>query len=108
MTEMKSSDTIMPMNPSDVLPGLPLQAKILFIRLRSIGDTILSIPLCTALKTWRPDLRISVLVEEPNDQVLANNPDIDHIISIRTADRIELEGLSSAPVRLSQHEATSF
>ena len=74
------------MNPSDVLPGLPLQAKILFIRLRSLGDTILSIPLYTALKTWRPDLGISVLVEEPNDQVIANNPCVDHIISIPAAD----------------------
>ena len=82
---MKSSVTIMPMNPSDVLPNLPHKAKILFIRLRSLGDTILSIPLYAALKAWRPDLKISVLVEEPNDQVLANNPSIDHIITIRTA-----------------------
>ncbi len=74
------------MNPSDVLPGLPLKAKILFIRLRSLGDTILSIPLYTALKNWRPDLGISVLVEEPNDQVIANNPCVDHIISIPAAD----------------------
>ena len=103
---MKPSDTILPMNPSDVLPGLPLQAKILFIRLRSIGDTILSIPLCTALKNWRPDLRISVLVEEPNDQVLANNPDIDHIISIRTADRSSwkvFRARLSALVKMRQH-----
>ena len=83
---MKSSVMIKPMNPSDVLPSLPSEAKVLFIRLRSLGDTILSIPLYAALKTWRPDLRISVLVEEPNDQVLANNPNIDHIISVRRAD----------------------
>jgi predicted lipopolysaccharide heptosyltransferase III len=84
---MKSSDTIMPRNPSDVLSSLSHEAKVLFVRLRSLGDTILSIPLYAALKSWRPDLSISVLVEEPNEQVLANNPNIDHIISIRMAVR---------------------
>ena len=85
----------MPMNPSDVLPSLRSEAKVLFIRLRSLGDTILSIPLYAALKTWRSDLRISVLVEEPNDQVLANNPNIDHIISIRRADGSNWKALRS-------------
>ena len=105
---MKSPVKIMPMNPSDVLPGLPLQAKILFIRLRSLGDTILSIPLYTALKTWRPDLRISVLVEEPNDQVIANNPSIDHIISIRAADGSNWKVFRARLSALAQHEAKSF
>ena len=100
--------SIMPMNPSDVLPGLPLQAKILFIRLRSLGDTILSIPLYTALKTWRPDLGISVLVEEPNDQVLANNPNIDHIISIPAANGSNWKDLRARLSALAEMRQSRF
>ena len=106
VTDMKSSVTIMPRNPSDVLPSLPHKAKVLFIRLRSLGDTILSTPLYTALKAWRPDLRISVLAEEPNDQVLANNPNIDRIISIHRADGLNWKSLRarlSAMVNMRQN-----
>ena len=70
------------MRDSELLPRLPHQAKILFIRLRSLGDTILSTPLYAALKAWRPDLRIAVLIERPNDEVLWHNPNIDEIICL--------------------------
>jgi ADP-heptose:LPS heptosyltransferase len=70
------------MEPEKLLSGLPNEAKILFVRLRSLGDTVLSTPLYSALKAWRADLRISVLVESPNDEVLHNNPDLDQVISI--------------------------
>ncbi len=72
------------MNPVDVLPSLPSGAKILFVRLRSLGDTVLSTPLYSALKAWRPDLRLSVLVEKPNDEILQNHPDVDQLISLST------------------------
>ena len=65
-----------------ILPNLPQAAKLLFIRLRSLGDTILSTPLYTALRMWRPDLRISVLVEQPYDQILLDNPDLESVLSI--------------------------
>jgi predicted lipopolysaccharide heptosyltransferase III len=73
------------MDPSQILPNLPANAKILFIRLRSLGDTLLSTPLYAALKEWRPDLRISVLVEKPNDEVLMHNPDIRDVLAIPAA-----------------------
>ena len=91
--DMKSAVTTMPLNPSDVLPGLPPEATILFIRLRSLGDTILSTPLYAALKTWRPDLRISVLVEVPNDEVLSHNPHIEHVLAISPANESNWKGL---------------
>ena len=53
-----------------LLPELASGAKVLFIRLRSLGDTILSTPLFAALKAWRPDLQLAALVENPFDQVL--------------------------------------
>ena len=74
------------MEPEKLLSSLPTGAKILFVRLRSLGDTVLSTPLYSALKAWRADLRISVLVESPNDEVLHNNPDLDEVISISAAE----------------------
>lgn len=71
------------MKTTDLLPSLPARSRVLFVRLRSLGDTVLSTPLYTALKAWRPDLQIAVLVEPPNDEVLRNNPDIDQLISLR-------------------------
>lgn len=70
------------MNTRQILPNLPQAAKLLFVRLRSLGDTILSTPLYSALKSWRPDLRISVLVERPYEELLLNNPDLRSVISI--------------------------
>lgn len=73
------------MNAVELLPSLPTGASILFIRLRRLGDTILSTPLYAALKSWRPDLRLAVLVESPCDEVLRNNPDLDEVIAIPTS-----------------------
>src|SRR5437899_10486491 len=49
--------------PSSLLPGLPLRANVLIVRLRSIGDVVLTLPALQALHAWRPDLRIHMLVE---------------------------------------------
>ena len=70
------------MAPTDLLPSLSPGSRVLFIRLRSLGDTVLSTPLFAALKAWRPDLRIAVLVESPNGEVLIHNPDVDQVLTI--------------------------
>jgi len=46
------------------LAGLPEGARVLVIRLRSMGDTVLMTPALRLLHDWRPDLRVSVLSEE--------------------------------------------
>ncbi|MCI0424059.1 MAG: glycosyltransferase family 9 protein, partial [Acidobacteria bacterium] len=74
--------TVSGMSHTDLLPSLSPGARILFIRLRSLGDTVLSTPLYAALKAWRPDLSIAVLVESPNGEVLGHNPNVDQVISI--------------------------
>lgn len=51
------------------------------VRLRSIGDIILLTPALRLLKAWRPDLRISVMVEPRFQELLENNPDVEEIIS---------------------------
>ena len=66
-------------NRTGLLNGLAPGSRLLFIRLRSLGDVILSTPLYAALKTWRPDLQLSVLVENPYDEVLKGNPNLSSI-----------------------------
>ncbi len=34
--------------------------RVLLVRLRSIGDTVLTTPCLTALKEWRPNIEIDV------------------------------------------------
>ena len=75
-------DSVSRMDTRQILPNLPQAAKLLFIRLRSLGDTVLSTPIYSALKSWRPDLRISVLVEHPYEEILLNNPDLEAVWSI--------------------------
>ena len=70
------------MTRTDLLPSLSPGSRVLFIRLRSLGDTVLSTPLYAALKAWRPDLRITVLVESPNGEVLKHNSDVDQLLTI--------------------------
>jgi predicted lipopolysaccharide heptosyltransferase III len=82
------------MKPVDLFPSLPTGAKILFIRMRSLGDTVLSTPLYAAVKLWRPDLQVFVLVESPNHEVLQNNPDVKQVIPISDSDSRDLGRLS--------------
>ena len=60
--------------------GLPERSRILIIRLRSIGDIVLLTPALHLLKSWRPDLVISVLVEARFRELLEGNPDVDEIL----------------------------
>ena len=69
--------------PAGLLTSLSPGSRILFIRLRSLGDTVLSTPLYAALKAWRPDLRLSALVEEPFDEALYRNPDLDSVFPLQ-------------------------
>ena len=50
------------------------------IRLRSLGDCVLSTPAFAILKRFRPDLKLSVVVEDRFREVLEGNPDIDDLL----------------------------
>jgi heptosyltransferase III len=67
-------------DPAALLPGLPPGAEILVIRLRSLGDLVLETPAIAALHSWRPDLKISVLVEPRFAAVFEGNPAIAELI----------------------------
>jgi predicted lipopolysaccharide heptosyltransferase III len=54
--------------------------KILLVRLRSIGDTVLATPSAFALKRFLPDVEVDILVEDWVAPILSNHPFIDNVI----------------------------
>ena len=65
---------------ASLLPSLPPAARILIIRLRSIGDIVLLTPALRLLKEWRPDFQVSAVVEHRFRDLLEGNPDVDEIL----------------------------
>jgi heptosyltransferase III len=51
------------------------------LRLRSLGDCVLTTPALDILKRFRPDLRLAVVVEDRFRAVFEGNPDIDEILA---------------------------
>src|SRR5580658_4190108 len=62
-----------------LLERLPPGSRIAVIRLRSLGDCVLTTPALSLLKTHRPDLKISVIVEPRFAEIFAGNPDVDEV-----------------------------
>jgi lipopolysaccharide heptosyltransferase II len=56
--------------------------RVLVVRLRSIGDTVLATPALHALRRFLPHARIDVLLEDWVAPVLDGFPDVDNIITI--------------------------
>src|SRR5215217_1949199 len=54
--------------------------KVLLVRLRSIGDTVLATPSLFALKRFLPNVKVDVLVEDWVAPLLNNHPHIDNVI----------------------------
>jgi heptosyltransferase III len=54
--------------------------KILVIKLRHIGDVLLTVPVFRALRETFPDAHISALINSGTEEVLSGNPLIDDII----------------------------
>ncbi len=70
-------------NPREILPGLAQGAEILLVRLRSLGDIVLTTPAIEALHNYRPDLRIVVAVEPAFAAILEGNPAVAEIFPVR-------------------------
>jgi len=67
--------------------------RVLVVRLRSIGDTVLSTPSLYALKRFLPHAATDILVEDWVAPVLEGHPHVDNIITVdkgRTSSRIEI------------------
>ena len=54
--------------------------KVLLVRLRSIGDTVLATPSVLALKRFLPDVQVDILVEDWVAPLLDNHPHLDNVV----------------------------
>jgi len=63
-----------------VLDELPAGARVLVIRLRSLGDCVLTTPALALLKSHRPGLRVAVMVESRFAGVYDGNPAVSEIL----------------------------
>jgi len=61
---------------TNTLDRLPPGSHVAIIRLRSLGDCVLSTPALHLLKQARPDLKLAVVAEDRFAGVFAGNPDI--------------------------------
>lgn len=58
---------------------LPPHSRVLFIRLRNLGEAVLDTANLRTLKRWRPDLRIATLVEEIYADLYTADPEVEAI-----------------------------
>jgi len=66
---------------TNVLDRLPSGARVAIIRLRSLGDCVLTTPALSLLKQARPDLQIGLVVEDRFADLFTGNPDVDPILA---------------------------
>jgi predicted lipopolysaccharide heptosyltransferase III len=85
-----------PLDPETVRARLERAPRMLLIRLRSLGDSILALPLLDALQRWRPGLKLDVLVEQPYAAVFAQHPAVDTLLTLRPSKVRTGPGLSRA------------
>jgi ADP-heptose:LPS heptosyltransferase len=64
-----------------VLDDLPRAGRVAVIRLRSLGDCVLTTPALEILKKHRPDVRVGVVVEARFRAVFEGHPNVDEILA---------------------------
>ena len=62
-----------------VLECLPRGSRVAILRLRSLGDCVLTTPALDILKRFRPDLRLAIFVENRFREIFEGNPDLAEI-----------------------------
>src|SRR6185437_15910740 len=63
-----------------MIDSLPRGSRVAIIRLRSLGDCVLSTPAIELLNHARPDLEIAVVVEDRFADVFRGNPAIAQVL----------------------------
>ena len=63
-----------------MLEKLPPGARVAVLRLRSLGDCVLTTPALDILRRARPDLRVAVVVEDRFRDIFEGNPDVDETL----------------------------
>src|SRR5215213_2067588 len=57
--------------------------RVLVVRLRSIGDTVLATPSLHALRRFLPEARIDVLLEDWVAPLLEGSGEVDRVVTVR-------------------------
>jgi len=60
--------------------NIPPKAKIILIKLRSIGDVVYNTAVYSPLKKYFPDTHLTVLVERPSYDLVSHHPDVDEVL----------------------------
>ena len=81
------------------------RARILLVRIRSLGDSLLVLPLVEALHAWRPGLEIDILVEAPFAPVFSSNPAVHETLVLKPK-RPDTPGMVAGPGDLRAAQAT--
>ncbi len=63
-----------------VLAGLPRGSRVAVIRLRSLGDCVLTTPALAVLRRLRPDLETAVVVEDRFREIFEGHADVDRVV----------------------------
>ncbi len=69
-----------------ILEQVPEAGRVLVIRLRSLGDCVLTTPALALLRSARPDLKVCVVVEDRFAPIFQGNPDVDELAPPTIAD----------------------
>jgi hypothetical protein len=87
-----------------VLEHLPQNARVAVIRLRSLGDCVLTTPALALLKAARPDLQIGVIVEPRFQAVFEGNPAVSDILDAQSPLQHDIAlGCAESSRRNAQH-----
>jgi ADP-heptose:LPS heptosyltransferase len=70
---------------ANVFERLSRGGRVAVVRLRSLGDCVLTTPALEVLKRSRPDLRVAVVVEVRFRALFENNPDVDELLPVEIA-----------------------
>jgi len=60
--------------------NIPPKAKILLIKLRSIGDVVYNTAVYSPLKKYFPEAHLTVLVERASFDLVSHHPDVDEVL----------------------------
>jgi len=77
--------------------------RVLFVRLRSIGDTVLATSAVNALRRFLPDAQIDMLVEDWVAPVLAEHPSLSRVISLER-NSLAARGRIAREIRASRYD----
>src|SRR6266700_2847817 len=71
---------------TDTIDRLTAGAHVAIVRIRSLGDCVLSTPAIHLLKTYRPDLEIGVVVEDRLADIYRGSGDIARVMAPKIAE----------------------